>query len=164
MTRRVTRLGCPPHRPAGLALLIFAAATFTGCNGPFILMSGGALEGRVEATPESWDFPEATGVAQLETRPNDPYSVNLAYTQIEGALYLNAGDTETEWVKHIAQDSRVRLRKEGVLYPARAVRVHDTKEIARFAKAWKAASMFRRDPTRLERVWIYRLEARNASD
>jgi len=33
-------------------------------------------------------------------------------------------------------------------------------EIARFARAWTDQSMFRRDPTGLEQVWLYRVVAR----
>ena len=97
---------------------------------------------------------------QLETRPDDPYSVNIAYTVMEGRLYVNAGDTETRWVQHMSADPRVRLRLDGVIYELRAERVSDPDELAAFARAWTSQSVFRRDPTQLDEVWLYRLVAR----
>ena len=44
-----------------------------------------------------------------------------------------------------------------MLYSLRAERVTDAAEIAAFAEAWTNQSMFRRDPTELTEVWIYRL-------
>ena len=97
---------------------------------------------------------------QLETRPEDAYSVNVAFTVLDGALYLNAGDTETQWVTNMTQDPRLRLRLDGDLYDLRAERVSDAAEIEAFAQAWVGQSMFRRDPTTLDEVWIYRLVSR----
>jgi hypothetical protein len=76
---------------------------------------------------------------------------------INGRLYVNAGDTQTQWVKHIATSPLVSLRLDGILYDLRAERVTDAAEIAVFAKAWTDQSMFRRDPSELGEAWIYRL-------
>ncbi len=141
-----------------LSLLLFL--TTSGCNGPFMLMSGGKLEGVGKPVPGDWTFTADSGIVQLETRPEEPYSVNIVYTVLNGILYINAGDTETQWVKNISADSAVRLRMHDVLYDLRAERVSDAAEIAAFAVAWTGQSMFRRDPSELDQVWIYRLEAR----
>jgi hypothetical protein len=140
-----------------------ALAAF-GCNGPTGLLPGGRLDGDTRPAPSDWAFAGDYGTMQLETRPEEPYSVNLAYTIVGGTLYVNAGDTETQWVKNIAEDPRVRLRMGRALYDLRAERVTDAAEIAAFAVAWTDQSMFRRDPTDLDRVWIYRLVFRQASD
>ena len=138
-------------------LLVLAVA---GCNGPLMLLPGGELDGDVRPAPSDWAFAGDYGTAQLETRASEPYSVNLAYTIIDGTLYVNAGGTETQWVKNMTADPQVRLRIDGVLYDLRAERVSDADEIAAFAKAWTSQSMFRRDPAGLDEVWIYRLVAR----
>lgn len=143
-------------RPS-LILLVFAALA---CSGPFSLMSGGGLAGEVESVPPDWGFAGAYGTAQLETKPEAPYSVNLAYTTLDGTLYINAGDTETQWAQNIKANPQVRLRLDGAIYLLHADRVTDAAEIARFARAWTSQSMFRRDPSELEEVWIYRLRAR----
>jgi hypothetical protein len=141
-------------------LLSILAATAIACEGPFVLLPGGELSGGVASPPADWSFAGDYGTAQLETKPDDPYSVNLAYTIVEGAVYINAGDTETQWVKNIGVDPRVRLRVDGVIYELRAERVVEPAEIERFAAAWTSQSVFRRDPTGLDPVWIYRLGAR----
>jgi len=131
-----------------------------GCDGPLPFMSGGALAGEEEPAPADWTFAEDFAVVQLETRPEDPYSVNVAYTLVDGGLFINAGDTETEWVRHMETDPLVRLRVEDVIYLLRAERVTDAEEILRFGEAWTSHSIFHRDPDGLEEVWLYRLAAR----
>ena len=142
---------------SALLLLLFAAP---GCNGPFVLLPGGELDGETGPAPSDWAFAGDYGTCQLETRPDDPYSVNIAFTVLDGGLYINAGDTETQWAKNITANPLVRLRLDGVLYDLRAERVIDPEEIAAFGKAWTNQSMFRRDPSGLDEVWVYRLVPR----
>jgi len=133
--------------------------TLSGCSGPCGLLPGGVLDGKSRAAPADWEFAGDSGTVQLETRAEEPYSVNIAYTVIAGALYVNAGDTETQWVRNMTADPRVRLRMDGDLYELRAERVTDRAEIATFGDAWTNQSIFRRDPSELDEVWIYRLVA-----
>lgn len=144
---------------AAIRLLALALA-LTGCKGPWFLLPGGKLEGEPGPVPPDWSSAGAYGTAQLETRPEAPYSVNVGFTVVEDRIYVNAGDTETRWVKNIAANPLVRLRLDGALYDLRAERVTDPAEIAAFAVAWTGQSMLRRDPTGLERVWLYRLSPR----
>jgi len=145
--------------PLRLLPLIGALVTL-GCNGPTFLLPGGALEGETAATPSDWSFAGESGTIQLETNPSEPYSVNLAYTVLNGQFYINAGGTETQWAQHMKADPRVRLRLEGKLYELKAQRVTDGEEILQFAEAWTSQSMFRRDPSYYEEVWLYRLVPR----
>ena len=49
----------------------------------------GALEGEVKASPSDWSFAGDYGFVELETRPEEPYSVNIAFTVIDrGASFL----------------------------------------------------------------------------
>ena len=130
------------------------------CNGPFVLLPGGELDGELASTPSDWTFASGYGTVQLETNPEDPYSVNIAYIVMNGTLYINAGDTETQWVQHIAVNPLVRFRLDGSLYELRAERVNDDAEIAAFGKLWTERSSFLRDPAELGEVWVYRLVAR----
>ncbi|MEE3326464.1 MAG: hypothetical protein VX252_03970 [Myxococcota bacterium] len=140
----------------GLLTILLAV----GCNGPFFVFPGGQLSGPVEPAPGDWSGVGDSGTVQLETDPSDPYSVNVAYTVLDGKLYINAGDTETEWVKKIAADPEVRLGLQGDVYDLRAERVTNPAEIKRFGQAWTDQSMFRRDPASLDQVWLYRLVSR----
>ena len=130
------------------------------CNGPLGLLPGGKLAGESRSTPSDWSGVAKSGTVQLETRPEDPYSVNISYRVLDGVLYINAGDTETEWVKNIAVNPDVVLRLDGSLYSLRAQRVSDPAEIARFGKEWTGQSMFLRDPANFDEVWVYRLTSR----
>ena len=141
-------------------LSVVLAVVAVGCSGPVSLLPGGKLDGEVRSAPSDWSFAGDYGTAQIETRPEDPYSVNIAYTVIDGRLYINAGDTETAWVKNLTAHPLLRLRMDGALYGVRSERVTDPDEIATFARAWTGQSMFRRDPVGLDQVWIYRLVAR----
>lgn len=133
------------------------------CEGPTAIMSGGALSGTDTDPPAVWQFAESSALAQLETRPQDPYSINLVYVQIEGELYIYAGDTKTNWVQHIEQTPMIRLRVDETIYPLCAVRVQDRQEFLAFAEEWANRSAFSRDPRQIDEVWLYRLESRDST-
>jgi hypothetical protein len=148
-------------RPTFQVLLLSTCLlTLAACDGPFILAAGGALNGTMTEVPDRWELDEDSAVAQLETRPEDPYSINFTYVQLEGRFYVYAGDTRTNWVNHIAQNPLVRVRVQDAIYPARAVRVKRDEELAEFAAVWANLSVFQRDPMGFEEVWLYRLEER----
>jgi len=142
----------------GIALVVLL--NVVSCNGPLPFLSAGELAGDLQPTPAKWAFDDDFGVIQLETRPAEPYSVNLAYTLVDGSLYIHAGDTRTEWVRHIETDPRVRFRLNESIYELAATRVTDPAEISAFAKAWVSHSAFHRDPESLDEIWLYRLAAR----
>ena len=143
-----------------ILLTVTFLLALSACEGPMGFFSGGELQGSVVEAPSTWQFEEDGGFAEFETRPEDPYSVNLAYVQIDGRLYVYAGDTRTNWVQHIEQNPLVRIRIGEAIYPVEAVRVHDDAELRRFAAEWAGRSMFQRDPMQFEEVWLYRLETR----
>ena len=144
-----------PVLSLSVSLLILSA-----CDEPFILAAGGELSGTVTGVPDTWQLDDDSAVAQLETRPEDPYSINFTYVQLDGRFYVYAGDTRTNWVKHIEQSPLVRVRVQDSIYPARAIRVMSDEELSELAVVWVNLSMFQRDPMSFEEVWLYRLEAR----
>jgi hypothetical protein len=114
-----------------------------GCGGPVMMLPGGALSGEVaEETPADWSFVTDPFV-DLETRPSDPYSVEVNYTVREGRLYIDPAEGR-RWLDFIRDDPRVRVRFGGVVYPLQAVRVEDPAELDGFP----------------EDRFIYRLEPR----
>ena len=141
-------------------LLVLTVLFCAACSGPFAVFPGGRLTGESGQDPGDWAFAGDSGTCQLETNPQEPYSVNIACTIVGGALYVNAGDTETQWVENMQADPAVRLRIDGILYDLRAERARDPATIDAFAEAWTSQSMFLRDPRGLEEAWIYRLDTR----
>jgi len=142
-----------------LSLVAFSLGLLA-CDGPLGFMAGGKLSGTLADSPATWQFDKEYGFAQLETRPKDPYSINLAYVQLNGKLYVYAGNTRTTWVEHIEQNPLIRIRVEETIYPVHAVRINDNDEINEFAAQWANRSVFQRDPKQFDEVWLYRLEAR----
>jgi len=141
--------------PAGCLLLLAL-----GCSGPFAVFPGGELSGPVEPAPASFAFARDAGTVQLETRPEEPYSVNIACAVVGDALYVNAGDNKARWVENLEADPRVRMRIEGRVYELRAERVVDETEMKAFAGAWLEKGAWARDPTGLDEAFVYRLEPR----
>ena len=141
-------------------MLFACCLLLTACNDPTLVLPGGKLSGAIAAPPAEWQFAEPSQLAQLETRPQDPYSINLVYVQLNGQLYVYAGNTRTTWVQHIEQNPLVRIRINDVIYPVRAVRVEEQQELTGFAEFWASRSFFQRDPMDFDEVWLYRLHAR----
>ena len=137
----------------------FALACLLGC-GPTLLIPGGELTGPVEASPENWTFSDEVSTIQLETRPADPYSVNIWAVGIGDRLYVHAGANRSRWVENILADPRVRVRVAGKLYPLTAVRVEDPAEFATFADAYKKKYGTRPRNENVAEVYLYRLGAR----
>ena len=95
MTGLPTALGASAPNPR--ILMVALCLMLSACNDPFAVMSGGELNGTVSEVPESWELDEISALAQLETRPSEPYSINLVYVQMNGQLYIYAGDNRTNW-------------------------------------------------------------------
>ncbi len=75
----------------------------------------------------------ADGVIQLETRPSDPYSVNIGFLEIAGAIHIDPA-SDRKCYGHIIDDPQVRIRLEGAqqIYPATAVIVENPEVLAQF--------------------------------
>jgi hypothetical protein len=139
--------------------VVLCLPAFWACSGPLAVFPGGALEGPVKPAPESFAFARDVGTIQLETRPEDPYSVNIACAVVGDALYVSAGDNKSQWVENMEANPIVRLRLEGEIYELKARRVTDDAEMRAFAAEWTKHS-WARDPTTLDVAWVYRMEAR----
>ena len=157
--RSISRLA-----PVALPFALLALAC-----GPIGPLSGGALSGDIAPSLiDDWTFANDHETVQLETNPEDPYSVNIWCASADGALYIPSSmilgptvPTEREWVQNVLGNPLVRLRIAGTIYPLRAVRVDDEAEFdkARVALETKyEIDASERDPER--EIWIYRLEGR----
>lgn len=139
--------------------LLGVALALLGC-GPTLLLPGGALDGTPTETPSDWGFVESISTIQLETRPQDPYSVNIWALGMDGALYVHAGANRSNWVEHIEVDPRVRVRIEGRLYDLAAVRVTRDDEFQRFAERYEKKYGNRPRNENIGEIYLYRLGAR----
>jgi hypothetical protein len=140
-------------------LVLLCLLALAGCEGPTALFPGGALAGPVAPVPDGFEFARDAGTVQLETRPEDPYSVNIACSVVGGALYVSAGDNRAQWVENMEADPRVRMRIKGDIYELRAERVTDAAEMDAFAEEW-LKNAWARDPRSYDEVFVYRLTAR----
>ena len=111
---------------------LFTLLFISGCSGPFLVFPGGALDGPEQGI-ESASIVGDGALVQLETRPSDPYSVNLNGFYISGSVYLDPTNERT-WYTHIMDDARVRIKFEGdeTVYTAIAVVETNTDIINQF--------------------------------
>ena len=145
-----------------VVVLVVTLANVIGCDGPFIMIPGGALAGTVEPVPGDWSFSDATDNVQLETRPNDPYSVNIWGVGVGDRFFIASGrGIEASWSQHIAEDPRVRLRIETAIYEMRAVPTQDPADREAFlAAAKKKYDDFEPNEEEASKAILYRLVAR----
>lgn len=130
-----------------------------GC-GPFLLLPGGQLDGATVSAPNDWAFSDEVTTIQLETRPEDPYSINIWVVGMGDRLYVHAGANRSAWVEHIEANSDVRVRIDDTLYDLRASRVESEDEFASFSDAYEAKYDMRPRNENVAEVYLFRLEAR----
>ena len=117
-----------PFRSLLIALILI---TMIGCGGPILVLPGGALSGEVvEDPPPDWSF-ASDAFVDLETRPSDPYSVELNYVVRDGALYVDPAEGR-EWLTHLRADPNVRVRFGNKVYLGTAVLVGEPGELEGF--------------------------------
>jgi len=103
------------------------------CGGPVGPFAGGRLSGDVERDPiADWSFANQYALMQVETRPENPYSVNVHFYVVEGRLYIEAGRDRSfsRWRRLLWENPDVRVRFGERVYEVTAVEVTDPEEIA----------------------------------
>lgn len=111
--------------------LVFCFLLLSACGGPFLIIPGGKLSGEVVDAPVSdWGFVDETFV-DLETNPEQPYSVQLNYIVRDGKLYLDPMEGR-KWLEEIRGNPLVRVRFGGQIYPLKAVLVGKPGELEGF--------------------------------
>jgi len=129
-----------------------------GC-GPLVMIPGGELSGTPKPVPADWSFSDAVETVQLETRPADPYSVNVWGVGMGSRFYVVAADPDTRWAAHVAEDPRVRLRVGEDLYELRAVRAEDPAELDAFVASLQKKYDYEVDKEQRAQA-VFRLEPR----
>jgi hypothetical protein len=129
-----------------------------GCE-PMGPLSGHGLSGTATPPPDDWSSVGAIETVQLQTRPADPYSVNIWGVAIGPDYYVASGRGEnSSWVHHIAADPAVTLRIGEALYSLRAVRVTDPAELARVKAAYAAKYDMQAQDSDPDQAWVFRLD------
>ena len=106
-----------------------AAFVLAACGGPLGMIHGGRLDGTLVTEPVTdWSFTDAVQKIQIETSPDDPYSVNVWCVAKDDHLWITAGSHTNTWAKNLSADPRMRVRVGEKLYDRRAVRVTDPLE------------------------------------
>lgn len=147
-------------RVAALVAALLMTGPSVGCSRPFVLLPGGALEGATAAAPADWSFTDAVTTVQLETRPADPYSVNIWVIAIGPNLYVHAGANRSAWVEHIEADPKVRVRVNDSIYELAAARVAGQDEFDRFSDAYERKYDRRPRNENVSEAYLFRLSAR----
>jgi hypothetical protein len=122
-------------------------------------MPGGKLEGAPAAAPHDWSFTDDVSTVQLETNPQDPYSVNIWAVGIGPVLYVHAGANRSTWVEHMEADPQVRVRIEEDIYTLRASRVEGQGEFDRFSDSYEKKYGSRPRNEVVSEAYLFRLSA-----
>jgi hypothetical protein len=139
---------------------LILATSIAGCSGPFLLMPGGALDGPTAEVPNDWSIADAVETVQLETRPADPYSVNIWVIGLGENLYVHAGASRSTWVENMEADPNVRLRVGESIYELAAARVESQDEFDRFSDAYERKYGSRPRNESVTEAYLFRLGAR----
>jgi hypothetical protein len=106
-------------------------------------MPGGALVGP-EGTAKNWVTAAAgSDTLELETRPEDPYSVRIGFVLRDGDLYIDPSE-DRRWYAYLVESDAVRVRFADTIYGARVVAVTDATELSGFDST---RHVFRLEPT-----------------
>ncbi len=124
------------------AIGLTCIAALAACSEPFVTIPGGELAGQPRDPPEQWhDVPDTI---QLETRPEDPYSINIWSVGLGADLYVATSGGGTLWTGHLESDNSVRVRLQDHIYSLTASPVLDQVERDRVVRAY--AEKYEVDP------------------
>jgi hypothetical protein len=139
-----------------------AAAIFLlgACSEPFIVFAGGSLDGDVADPPSEWSILAEIETVQLETQPDDPYSVNVWAAAVASDVYIATGENGTTWSEHFDVNRDVRLRIDGQIFDLEAVRVDDPAELQRVSAAYVGKYGLERDDNWVTTGQVFRLDRR----
>jgi len=130
------------------AALLAVALLVGACATPVFTIPGGRLGGPVvTAAVDDWGFTRDVETIQLETRPDDPYSVNVWCAGKGPALWVAAGSESNTWARNLVADPRARVRVgEERVYELQAVRVTDPAEVELVMSLYEAKYDWKPDP------------------
>lgn len=143
-----------------VVIAVFAVLVSQRTFEPVIGFPGGRLSGTEQQKPQDWSVATDIGTIQLETRPDDPYSVNLWGVGIGPDFYVATRPEGTGWSENIIADPRVRLRIGNDVFSLVATGVGDSAERKRVSDAYVAKYDANLEENIGDEGLIYRLDAR----
>ena len=141
-----------------LLLSLSLSLLLAGCSEPFTVFTGGALSGEQSTAPDDWAALAEIETMQLETRPADPYSVNIWAVGIGSDLYVGTGPDGTRWSQYLQEDRQVRFRAEGKVYALHAQPVVEPEERRRVAEAYVEKYDLDSDENWVMEAQVFRLD------
>lgn len=142
-------------------LVAASLLVLVGCSEPTFIMAGGSLSGTYALAPDDWGMSDELDVVQIETRPDDPYSVNIWGVGVGDRFYVAAADgEETEWARYIEDDPSVMLRVGEHLYALVGARLHwgeHADELGRVKAAYAEKYGVDAESNFVDTAWVYRL-------
>lgn len=137
------------------ASTLLIVAMVSACS--YVPFSGGSLDGVPTEALTDWRTLAEIDIIQLETRPEDPYSVKLWVIAQEHHLYVYAGDNYSQWAQNIDANPKVRLQADNALFALDAARVTNQDEFRAFADTWLDKYGSDRREANVADVYLYRL-------
>ena len=148
-------------------VLGFVLVGLQACGGPLGPFPGGILSGTEHTDQvESWSFATNVEVAQLESQPADPHSINVWVGVVDDQLYIPSSlifgaenPQEREWVRYVLADPRIRLRIEDRVYSLNLERVLDEDTITQ-VKNVLLAKYAEETTEQTDQAWVFRVSNR----
>ena len=128
---------------------------------PVVGFPGGALARKEAPVPDAWAHTQDVSTIQLETRPADPYSVNLWGVGVGKSFYVSTRPEGTGWSRNVDADPQVRLRVQDAIYAVQAVRIESEAERDNVLDAYATKYESDRETLAGQAAIIYRLEPRS---
>lgn len=142
-------------------LILLSALILVSCE-PMGPLPGGQLSGEVKAIPDNWSAYREVEILQLETRPDNPYSLNIWGVGLGKDYYVaSGGGGESSWVDHIIDNPEVRLRIDNNIFELKAVRVTDEEELGLVLKRYKEKYDMEAQGEDAAQAWLFRLDRRS---
>jgi hypothetical protein len=125
--------------------LMLTLSLLCACQMPMLTLAGKQLQG-IEATTTNFAFAEQYKLLKLEVNPENPYSVILRCTVLDGELYVDAAATR-KWAMYLRSDRRVRVMLGGAIYNAVATTITDPEITQKF---FKGRTIYRLRPAAMD--------------
>lgn len=142
------------------AVCTLAAVVALAACDPVFVFAGGELSGTERSMPADWGFTRDFNTIQLETRPSNPYSVNVWGVAVNRHFYVASDGGESRWARAIEAEPRVRLRIGDDIYRLAATRARDPGELEDVIDAYIEKYGGDRERSFVRDAWVYRLGSR----